>query len=396
MTSEKCRDGALDVLKKNAVGWKMIGISEINRPGKLSVSIANYREQARDGTQFVVRGFVATGDVCGDLEFYSGKPIGSDDADIKGFFQSYDLDPAYAPRFGDVTSYAQILYQTQMYGAAAPLFERALTMVPENGAPFQSARVARRVITDNAGMSYGIAGDVPKARAIFEKAIVEDPDYPIYYYNLACADAQEKNLPDAQRHLQRAFERKGNTLPGESMPDPTKDDSFLPYQSDKAFWSFVTSLHTPVAGDVPDPSKPNFGGSYTLTGAKGSFKINKGSKPLLQVVQSATEILITKTSDGKAPTHRFALDGSETPHATETGAKGTGTAHFKGKTLVIDVQVVNRPAPNGPDVQIHTREQWALSNDLKTLTIRTDVDFPNSGLGGFQVIEPWSEIYTRN
>jgi len=396
MTSEKCRDEEIEGVKKVAQGWKMLNTSELDRPEQLPVSLVNYREQAGGGTQYVVRGFVATGDVCGDLEFYSGKPIGSDDADLKSIFSSYELDPAYAPRFRDVVFYAQVLYQTQMYAAAAPILEKALTMVPEDGAPFQSASVATRVVTDNAGMAYGIAGEVAKARAIFEKAIAEDPEYPIYYYNLACADAEEKKLADAQKHLEQAFQRKSNVIPGESMPDPTKDDSFLPYQSNREFWNFVTSLHTPVAADAPDPSKPNFAGSYTLTGAKGSRKMDGGSKMVLQVVQTATEILITRTTDGKTNTHRFTTDGAEGPYVTETGAKGTGTARFKGKTLVIDVQVVNRAASNGPNVQIHTREQWTLSNDLKALTIRTDVDFPNSGVGGFQVIEPWSEIYTRN
>ena len=47
-------------------------------------------------------------------------------------------------------------------------------------------------------------------------------------------------------------------------------------------------------------------------------------------------------------------------------------------------------------VPLRAQEQWALSSDLKTVTIRSDVDFPNAGLGGFRVVEPWSEIYTRN
>jgi hypothetical protein len=37
-----------------------------------------------------------------------------------------------------------------------------------------------------------MSGDIPKARAIFEVASAKDPDYPRYYYNLACADAEEK------------------------------------------------------------------------------------------------------------------------------------------------------------------------------------------------------------
>lgn len=101
----------------------------------------------------------------------------------------------------------------------------------------------RRVTIDQAGMSYGMSGDIPQARARFEAAIAKDPDYPMYYYNLACADAEEKNLASARVHLQEAVARKANMIPGEHVPDPKKDDFFIPYKRDKDFWTFVKGLH---------------------------------------------------------------------------------------------------------------------------------------------------------
>jgi hypothetical protein len=44
----------------------------------------------------------------------------------------------------------------------------------------------------------------------------------------------EKNLAGAKNHLQQAFARKANVIDGEALPDPTKDDSFLPYRD---IWS---------------------------------------------------------------------------------------------------------------------------------------------------------------
>ena len=141
-------------------------------------------------TLYIVRGFVAAGDMCGDLELYGNASVTSEDQDVKKILASYQLDENYVPKFNDVLLYAQILYNAQMYKAAAPVFEMALTKVGENPGP--SAKTMRRVVTDQAGMSYGMSGDIAKARAIFEKASEEDPDYPMYYYNLACADAEEK------------------------------------------------------------------------------------------------------------------------------------------------------------------------------------------------------------
>ena len=126
-----------------------------------------------------------------------------------------------------------------MYGPAAPVYEKALVKLNEDSS---STKTMKRVITDQAGMSYGMSGNISKARAIFEKAIAADPDYPLFYYNLACADAEEKNLAGAKKHLQEAFDRKANVVPGENMPDPSQDDSFLPYRSNKEFWAFVEGL----------------------------------------------------------------------------------------------------------------------------------------------------------
>ena len=72
--------------------------------------------------------------------------------------------------------------------------------------------------------------------------IEEDPGHPMYYYNLAGADAKEKNLAEACSRLQEAFIQKANVRPGESMPDPTNEGSLLPYRNNKDFWIFQDSL----------------------------------------------------------------------------------------------------------------------------------------------------------
>ncbi len=241
LTSAKCRDGALEPEKKANPTLKILGVPKDVQSGALPVSLVNYTAQGRSGKMvYAVRGFVAAADMCGDLEFYSDTPISASDADLKKIFDSYQLDESYIPMFRDILLYAQILYNARMYKGAAPVFEIALDKLRES--PGADSKTMKRVVTDQAGMAYGMSGDISKARAIFEKAIADDPDYPMYYYNLACADAEEKKLPAAQRHLQEAFARKANVIPGESLPDPRKDDSFLPYRNDKDFWAFLETL----------------------------------------------------------------------------------------------------------------------------------------------------------
>lgn len=238
MTGAKCRDGVLGEDKKNP-SLKVLSTSEISRSDSMPVAVVSYVTQGRDGKKwYSARAFLAKADICGDLEFYSEKSLSADDPGIRKTFESYRLATDYVPQWKDAFIYAQILYEHHLYKGAGPVFEEALKGLPAD----QSQRTMVRVITDQAGMSYGIAGDIPKAREIFEAAIAKDPDYPLYYYNLACADAEEKKLSDARAHLQEAFARKKNMISGETIPDPTKDDSFLPYKDNKEFWSFLQSL----------------------------------------------------------------------------------------------------------------------------------------------------------
>lgn len=243
MTSAKCRDAAIAQERKGNATLKIAQTSEVPRSGGLAVAMVEYGNSNRDGsTTYRVRGFVATDDICGDLEFYSSKQISGDDANLKKIFVSYRFDPNYTPQFSDVALYAQVLFQHHEYRSAAPMFEKGLGMVPPNGAPFKSATLARRVMRDQAGMSYGISGELAKSRSIFEKGVADDPDYPLNYYNLACADAGEKKLAAAKLHLQQAFDRKVHMNPGEAMPVPTEDDSFLPYKDNREFWTFLQGL----------------------------------------------------------------------------------------------------------------------------------------------------------
>jgi tetratricopeptide (TPR) repeat protein len=240
VTAANCRDQVLKEDKKENPTLKVTATSEIARSGGLPIALVDYTTQDRARkTWYMVRGFVASGDICGDLEFYGTTPIKAEDPDLKKIFESYRLDLAYVPQFNDVFIYGEILYNHAMYKAAAPVFEQALSMLSDD----KSQDKMRRVTTDQAGMSYGISGDIPRARAIFNAAIAKDPEYPLYYYNLACADAEENKLAEARVHLQQAFDRKQNVIPGETIPDPSKDDSFLPHRGNKDFWSFVETLH---------------------------------------------------------------------------------------------------------------------------------------------------------
>ena len=101
-----------------------------------------------------------------------------------------------------------------------------------------------RVLVDNLGMSYGISGDNKKAKEIFEYGLSKDDKYPMFYYNLACAYAEMKDLDNAIVNLKRAFEYKENIIPGERMPNPETDDSFSRYLKNEKFRHALEELRS--------------------------------------------------------------------------------------------------------------------------------------------------------
>lgn len=92
-----------------------------------------------------------------------------------------------------------------------------------------------RVLVDNLGMSYGISGNLKVAKETFEYGISEDPDYPMFYYNMACTYGEMDNMEKAIEYLRLAFARKDNMIPGENFPDPAKDSSFARFADNEKF-----------------------------------------------------------------------------------------------------------------------------------------------------------------
>ena len=102
-----------------------------------------------------------------------------------------------------------------------------------------------RVLVDNLSIAYGITGDVAYARETLNYGVSKDPDYPLFYYNLACAAAEKGALSDTEKYLRLAFDRRANTIPGETFPDARVDDSFQKLLLQKDFRQFLNTLYGP-------------------------------------------------------------------------------------------------------------------------------------------------------
>jgi hypothetical protein len=199
----------------------------------------------KTGNLSAIRAFVASGNLCGDLTFSMHQPITKQMVPmqkVKDILETVQFYPTAKPTFQDALLYATLEWNHHQLEGATYAYKAALRLVDTSDDPLKW----RRVVTDQLSMALGMSGDLKQSRAVNEAAIQRDPVYPMYYYDLACADAEEGNAVAARAHLQQAFDRSGNVLAGESMPDPTSDNSILKLKDNKEFWAFVQTLQPKI------------------------------------------------------------------------------------------------------------------------------------------------------
>jgi tetratricopeptide (TPR) repeat protein len=241
-TAAACRDWIVKLEKSQGDGFeKKISfynesLQEMKSDSGVDIALIHYKQSKEPNAFFISRAFVASGDLCADIKITGANDPSVQDA--QSILKNLTFDPNRPPDFIAKFRFATVLYDHHAYAAAAPIYESALTLVDS----VPESTKWRRVTTDQASMAYGIAGDLKHSRALNEAAILKDPDYPLYYYNLACADAEAGDATAARTHLQQAYSRRANTLPGERLPDASKDDSVLKLKGNKEFWAFVQSL----------------------------------------------------------------------------------------------------------------------------------------------------------
>lgn len=127
------------------------------------------------------------------------------------------------------------------------------------------------------------------------------------------------------------------------------------------------------------PANLNFTGKYVHRGDK----VNNDLDPevTLDVVQDGQAVEITRDGPAGKTSNRYLLDGSEQECVGSNRTSAKCKAQFKGKYLVLESVVDSPDQTSGNLIHVRTVEQWQLSGDSKTLTIKLRVDFPGAQSG---------------
>jgi len=240
-TAQGCRQDGIDPIVKNEgklISGRVDGEMK-NSAGDTLATTSYVLDLSKEGLphQPNLFGFAGNAKTCAEIHISSVVNIPAEQDALKAEVAGFKPDLNYQPGADDYFRLASALFEGAP-GLAAPYYKSSLDALPDDS----RNTPLRRIATDQLVMALGMSGDLKDSRGVAEKAIAADPDYPLNYYNLACADAEEGNATDAKTHLQQAFDRRANVLKGESMPDPAKDDSILKLRKNKAFWAFVLAL----------------------------------------------------------------------------------------------------------------------------------------------------------
>lgn len=190
-------------------------------------------------------GYLAEGDTWIDVHLSQVRFEPGNEAMLKSFLEPLCIDRSPEPSDLSLTVRASHHYRRKEYEKAAQLYEKALN-VEKKG--YEWSQRMKRVAIDQMGMAFGISGHNKKAKKIFQEAIKDDPEYPMYHYNLACAFAELGKVKKAAPELKRAFELRDNMGRGESLPNPRTDSSFRPHLDDPAMKKALEEIEQMKSG----------------------------------------------------------------------------------------------------------------------------------------------------
>jgi Tfp pilus assembly protein PilF len=147
--------------------------------------------------------------------------------------ESIQADSGYIPAHQLL---GEVKFGMRQYNAAADEYAIALKL----NATLQTLTPDQvHSITNNLGVALAYAGNLPKAKETFEDAAKQEPEYPIYHYNLACTYAEMGQLDPAMQELQTAWKVRKNLGENERFPNPRQDSSFKNYVNDPKFQETV-------------------------------------------------------------------------------------------------------------------------------------------------------------
>lgn len=128
------------------------------------------------------------------------------------------------------------------YAAAARAYEKAFALEKANRS-FDDEMYLDLI--SRSGFAYRMNGNVAKAKETLEYGLAQNPNYPIFHYDLACTYAQMGQVDESVEHLRTAYQHSAKVAPTQLPANPAEDSCFQKISSDPKFVDAVQKLQPP-------------------------------------------------------------------------------------------------------------------------------------------------------
>jgi tetratricopeptide (TPR) repeat protein len=233
------------------------GLKDVEYSEKDGMSVLEYLIPEVKGApinQFNVFACLVKGNVFVDIHISKALYTAADKPTFDTVLASFRfVDKAPAPASVTMTGAAPSGNSMQLFRKGSFYFMSQ--QFKESIAPYQQALDLEKanpslekklwyVLVDNLAIAYGITGDLTNSQKVIAYGISKDPNYPIFYYNMACVAAERGDMAGAEANLKLAYDRRANVLEGETLADARTDDSFQKFMQRKDFRDFANKLYS--------------------------------------------------------------------------------------------------------------------------------------------------------
>lgn len=239
-----CRDFYWSQAKQSPVEKSDLTMSETETFAKVSYLVKEF--QGQELNQKNVNAYLSESGYWVDIHLSKVNYTPEDDRLFDGVLKGVEVNKNYVPTSMMCFQFGNLYFSQRNFAAAIPHYKRAVMLEKET--PTMEKRMWI-VLVDQLGMSYGISGDVGSAKALYQDAIAEEPEVPMFYYNYACAFAESNDRDQALGNLKMAYKYRANLFPGEVFPNPLTDPSFRKLMMDESFVSAVRAMQKRPSGE---------------------------------------------------------------------------------------------------------------------------------------------------
>ena len=242
-SAEKCREEWWSGTEK---GYKSHGfkIEHMNKTSDGTMARVEFlvpEFQGKKINQHSLHAYLGSGDLCAEVHLSKINFSPDEQKLFEDVLKTTELLPDVAAAAGpssqektsfDYAAEGSKSYLLRDYQGAIRSYQKAIDLEKQKRALDQTTF---RVVVDNLGIAYGVSGDIDHSMETLKYGISQDPQYPMFYYNMACGYGELGKMDESLEQLRLAYKYKANMISGETFPDPLHDSSFRKFVKDKKF-----------------------------------------------------------------------------------------------------------------------------------------------------------------